>query len=309
MHPIFFEQVRLLVSVLPIVAKEQCFALKGGTAINLFFRDMPRLSVDIDLAYLPIQNREESLENIDLALKSIDERIQNVISGIQVTQSFLQGTDKCIRLTLRRGNIQIKIEVTPVLRGSVHTAIEMRFSPAAADAFGFVKMQLLSFEDLYGGKLCAALDRQHPRDLFDVLLLLEKEGIGTKLKNTFLVYLLSHNRPIAEILNPRLKDIEELYEKEFKGMTRNEVTVKQLIETRKKMIDTIYSLLDEKDLEFLRSFKAGKPAWDLFAFPEAAKLPAIRWKLHNILKMSKKKQKMAQEKLENVLNLIARTNK
>jgi predicted nucleotidyltransferase component of viral defense system len=309
MHPIFFEQVRLLVSVLPIVAKEQCFALKGGTAINLFFRDMPRLSVDIDLAYLPIQKREESLENIDLALKSIDERIQNVISGIQVTQSFLQGTDKCIRLTLRRGNIQIKIEVTPVLRGSVHTAIEMGFFPAAADAFGFVKMQLLSFEDLYGGKLCAALDRQHPRDLFDVLLLLEKEGIGTKLKNTFLVYLLSHNRPIAEILNPRLKDIEELYEKEFKGMTRNEVTVKQLIETRKKMIDTIYFLLDEKDLEFLRSFKAGKPAWDLFAFPEAAKLPAVRWKLHNILKMSKKKQKMAQEKLENVLNLIARTNK
>jgi len=309
MHPIFFEQVRLLVSVLPIVAKEQCFALKGGTAINLFFRDMPRLSVDIDLAYLPIQNREESLENIDLALKSIDERIQNVISGIQVTQSFLQGTDKCIRLTLRRGNIQIKIEVTPVLRGSVHTAIEMGFSPAAADAFGFVKMQLLSFEDLYGGKLCAALDRQHPRDLFDVLLLLEKEGIGTKLKNTFLVYLLSHNRPISEMLNPRLKDIEELYEKEFKGMTRNEVTVKQLTQTRERLIDTIHSLLDEKDLEFLRSFKAGEPAWDLFAFPEAAKLPAVRWKLHNILKMPKKKRKMAQEKLENVLNLIARTNK
>jgi predicted nucleotidyltransferase component of viral defense system len=309
MHPIFFEQVRLLISVLPIVAKEQCFALKGGTAINLFFRDMPRLSVDIDLAYLPIQNREESLENIDLAFKRIDEHIQKAIPGIQVTQSFLQGSDKCIRLTLRHGNTQVKIEVTPVLRGSVHPATKMRLSPVAAETFGYVTMQLLSFEDLYGGKLCAALDRQHPRDLFDVLLLLKKEGIGTELKNTFLVYLLSHNRPMAEILNPRLKDIKELYEKEFKGMTRNEVTVKQLIEIRDRLINTIYSLLDEKDLEFLHSFKAGEPAWNLFAFPKAAKLPAVRWKLYNIMKMSKRKRKMAQEKLENVLNLIARTNK
>ncbi len=309
MHSIFFEQVRLLVSVLPIVAKEQCFALKGGTAINLFFRNMPRLSVDIDLSYLPVQNREESLKNIDLALKRIDKHIQKTISEIQVTQSFLQGTDKCIRLTLRRGNIQIKIEVTPVLRGSVHTPIKMGLSSVAAETFGYVRMQLLSFEDLYGGKLCAALDRQHPRDLFDVLFLLEKEGIGIELKNTFLVYLLSHNRPMAEILNPRLKDIEGLYEKEFKGMTRSEVTVKQLIQTRERLINTIYSLLDEKDLEFLRSFKAGEPAWDLFAFPEASGLPAVRWKLHNILKMPKKKRKTAQEKFEGVLNLIAKTNK
>ncbi len=47
----FTEQVRLLVALLPRVAKQECFALKGGTAINMFLRDMPRLSVDIDLAY------------------------------------------------------------------------------------------------------------------------------------------------------------------------------------------------------------------------------------------------------------------
>jgi hypothetical protein len=46
-----------LIRVLPSIAEEACFALKGGTAINLFVRDMPRLSVDIDLTYLPVQPR------------------------------------------------------------------------------------------------------------------------------------------------------------------------------------------------------------------------------------------------------------
>ena len=309
MYPIFFEQVSLLVRVLPIISKEKCFALKGGTAINLFIRDMPRLSVDIDLAYLPIQDRNESLKNINMALNKISKHIQYTIPNIQITPSFLQNSNKCIRLTLRQKNIQIKIEVTPVLRGSVHAPIEREISPSAMKDFGYVKMQLLSFEDLYGGKLCATLDRQHPRDLFDISLLLKNEGIGTKLKNTFLVYLLSHHRPIAEILNPKWKNIEELYEKEFKGMTRDEVSLKELIETREKLIKIIYSLLDEKDLKFLSTFKSGKPIWNLFAFPKAANLPAIRWKLYNIMKMSQKKRKTAQEKLEEVLNLIAKTNK
>ena len=65
MHSLFSEQVKLLVHVLPHVTKEECFALKGGTAINLFIRDLPRLSVDIDLAYIPLQDREKSLIAID----------------------------------------------------------------------------------------------------------------------------------------------------------------------------------------------------------------------------------------------------
>jgi hypothetical protein len=51
----FYRQVVLLIELLPLVARERCFALKGGTAINLFVRDLPRLSVDIDLTYLPIK--------------------------------------------------------------------------------------------------------------------------------------------------------------------------------------------------------------------------------------------------------------
>ena len=73
-------QVTLLVRTLPFVAEETCFALKGGTAINLFVRDLPRLSVDIDLTCLPVASREESLADIDAGLLRIAGRIEASIA-------------------------------------------------------------------------------------------------------------------------------------------------------------------------------------------------------------------------------------
>lgn len=65
-------QVSLLIKIVPLVAKETVFALKGGTAINLFLRNMPRLSVDIDLTYLPVKDRASAR-----ALRSVPEGIQD----------------------------------------------------------------------------------------------------------------------------------------------------------------------------------------------------------------------------------------
>jgi len=65
----YYQQVVLLLDVLPIVGQETCFALKGGTAINLFVRNLPRLSVDIDLTYLPVQDRTTSLREVGSALE------------------------------------------------------------------------------------------------------------------------------------------------------------------------------------------------------------------------------------------------
>ena len=297
----FSNQVRLLVSVLPFVAKEKCFALKGGTALNLFIRDMPRLSVDIDLAYLPVQDRDISLQEIDEAMKRIKAEILLVFKGAEVSQSFLPSTDKCIRLTVKYNGTQIKIEVTPVLRGSINPSVMKDISSNTEAEYGSVSMQLLSFEDLYGGKICAALDRQHPRDLFDVYYLLQNEGISETLKNTFIVYLLSHPRPIAELLEPRLKDIKALYEKEFVGMTMESVSLETLTQTRLDLIEQIHKKLSDDDKTFILSVKTGTLKWELFAYPEAQNLPAIKWKLHNLSKMSKEKRKVATLKLEKIL--------
>ena len=302
MLKIYSDQVYLLISVLPHVAKEPCFALKGGTAINLFVRNMPRLSVDIDLAYLPIEDRDTSLKDIDSALNRIEENILKAIPGSSVNKSNLSGTDYCIRLVIQRDDVAVKLEVTPVLRGSVHPAEEKELSENAEKEFGYVRIHLLSFDDLYAGKICATLDRQHPRDLFDVHSLLKNEGISEKLKNTFLVYLISHNRPMAELLDPRPQNISTLYESEFKGMTFEDISLENLYKTRDALVEIIHKELNQNDRKFLLSLKEGNPNWDLFAYPEAALLPAVRWKLHNLNKMNAEKKKEALSKLKDVLS-------
>ncbi len=302
MNNLFSNQVRLLISVLPFVAEEKCFALKGGTAINLFIRDMPRLSVDIDLAYLPVQDRQTSLIEIDKAMERIKLKIISAFREVEISQSYLPSTKKCIRLTIKYNNTQIKIEVTPVLRGSINEPIIKTVSSKTEAIYGSVSMQLLSFEDLYGGKICAALDRQHPRDLFDIYYLLENEGINEALKNTFIVYLLSHPRPISEILEPRIKDIKALYEKEFLGMTLEDVSLETLTKVRLDLIKKINEKFSDNDRTFLLSVKEGNPKWELFAYPESQNLPAIKWKLYNLSQMSNKKRFAATKKLENILN-------
>jgi predicted nucleotidyltransferase component of viral defense system len=187
-------QVALLLRTMPYVAAEDCFALKGGTAINLFVRDLPRLSVDIDLTYLPIEPRAASLTAINAAMTHIADLIRGGIPGSRITTG--QTEDAITRLTVRADHVQIKIEVTPVLRGTVYPPELRSVSPAVEDAFGFAEMKVVSFADLYAGKIVAALDRQHPRDLFDVRDLLANEGIGDELRRAFVVYFLSHGRPM-----------------------------------------------------------------------------------------------------------------
>jgi predicted nucleotidyltransferase component of viral defense system len=300
-NPTFSNQVQLLVNVLPSVATQSCFALKGGTALNLFVRDLPRLSVDIDLVYLPIADRESSLVGIDKALENITAEIIRTIPNAKVNASLVHGTDKRIKLLVSRNGVSIKVEVTPVLRGSVYESELRETAPRVQAEFGYAQMQLLSFEDLYAGKLCAALDRQHPRDLYDVKFLLENEGISEKLKDAFIVYLLGHPRPMSEVIKPRLKDIEAIYHSEFKGMTIDDVSLESLLETRNEMITKLHSALTEKDKQFLLAVKRGEADWSNFAIPEAEKLPAVKWKLHNLAIMKTSKREEAVKSLEQAI--------
>jgi hypothetical protein len=154
--------------------------------------------------------------------------------------------------------------------------------PAAEERFGFAEIQVVSFADLYAGKMVAALDRQHPRDLFDVQLLLENEGINDVLFQTFLAYILSHNRPAHEVLQPRLKDIRQAFDQEFVGMTTDETSLDALISAREQLVSEIRSHLGERSKQFLLSFHELKPDWALLGTPEISNLPAIRWKLMNL---------------------------
>jgi len=296
----FFKQVELLIAALPLVAKQECFALKGGTAINLFVRDLPRLSVDIDLAYLPLKDRDTSLAEIDSALKSIAADIEKKLSS-QVTRAVLKGTGKVIKLIVTRNGSIIKIEISPVLRGSVFESRLKNISLRAEEYFGYVEAPILSYDDLYAGKLCAALDRQHPRDIFDIKLLLEDTGITESLKNAFLVYLIGHSRPMAELLEPNFIDLQDSFTAEFEGMTFESVSLKELEETRVRLVEEIRKALDDKDKNFLLSVKKGEPEWNLLSIEHARELPSVKWKLYNISRMNKDKGQEAYEKLRDIL--------
>jgi predicted nucleotidyltransferase component of viral defense system len=192
--------------VLPHVAKEKIFALKGGTAINLFVRDMPRLSVDIDLTYLPLDSRTEALQNIQDGLKRIKTNLKKNISGIKVQSVQLnKGTD--VKLNCQSNNAQIKIEVNTITRGNVFPTQLLQVADSVQDEFEkFAAAQIVSMSELYGGKICAAIDRQHPRDIFDVKLLLENEGLTDDIWQGFQIGLISHYKPINKLLSPILKD-------------------------------------------------------------------------------------------------------
>jgi predicted nucleotidyltransferase component of viral defense system len=293
-------QVALLVRILPLVAEESCFALKGGTAINLFVRDMPRLSVDIDLTYVPVAPRAESLAAINAAMKRIVVRVQKAIPDAKITESTLEGA--ITRLTVRQGGVQTKIEVTPVLRGCVYEPQTLAVSDAVESAFGFAEMPVVSFADLYAGKIVAALDRQHPRDLFDVRDLLANEGIDDSLRKAFIVYLLSHDRPMSEVLAPTRKDISAEFLRGFEGMTEEPVARDELIAAREALIAEIVGQMPDSHRKFLVSFERGEPDWALLDVPGAAELPAVKWRQLNLDKLPAKKRAELVEALERVLS-------
>lgn len=278
-------QVRLLVRLLPLVAEERCFALKGGTAINLFIRNLPRLSVDIDLVYLPLQQRVQALADIDAAMKRIEARICRIIPDARVSPTAKEAA--VLRLTVRDGNrAQVKIEVSPVLRGVVY---EPELHPVCAtieDIFGFAEVPLVSFADLYAGKLMAALDRQHPRDLFDVRDLFMNEGLDDDLRQAFLVYLISHDRPMWEVLSCHHKPLAETFRNHFEGMTESLVTLTDLDETRETLFASLVKGMPERHKAFLLGFESGEPDWSLLDIPpHTPDLPAVRWRQMNLDKL------------------------
>ncbi len=220
--PKFRKQVELLLDVLPFIAQEEVFALKGGTAINLFDRNMPRLSVDIDLVYTKLNDRRIALQDItDIAEEEFER---------------------------------------------------------------FVSMQIFSREELYGGKICAALDRQHPRDLFDIFHLL-RDGLTDDIRAGFILMLLSHPRPMHELLSPNMHDMHEVFTKQFTGMSTFPFSYAMFESTRKQLVDTLSKTLTKTEKAFLLSFKTGIPDWKLFPISGIDKLPAIQWKLLNIKKL------------------------
>ena len=289
--------ISLLLEVLHIVSKAEVFALKGGTAINFFFLDYPRVSVDIDLHYLLLNEREEALRDISRNMEIIKSKVEKNLSGTKV--SIDQGTGK---VWVRNGNILVKLEINYVVRGTLLPPVRMSLCSSLKEEFAMsMRVNCVAKEELYAGKFCAALKRQHPRDMFDTLLFFERGGELTgETVDAFVVYLISDRKPIHEILNPRIKDIRRTYDDHFAGMAKTEISIERLCEMQTLLPGKILDALTERHRTFLTGFNRGEPDWNLLPFPGAKNLPAVRWKQVNLNRMDAGKRKEATQKLEQV---------
>ncbi|MDI6722622.1 MAG: nucleotidyl transferase AbiEii/AbiGii toxin family protein [Candidatus Aenigmarchaeota archaeon] len=298
---IYYRQAKLLLRILPIIGHYPVFALKGGTAINFFIRDMPRLSVDIDLTYVQVDERETALASIHSTLNDISSDIKRLIPDAVVMP---RNSGKIISgLSVRADGCSVKIEPNLILRGTVYEPVVMTVKSHVQKMFELtVDSKVLSLADIYGGKICAALDRQHPRDLFDIKLLLDNEGITDDIRKSFIVHLISHDRPMAELLRPHYQDIKKVFENEFDGMTFVKVSMRELEEARDVLVQKIHKGLTDKEKNFIISVKKGMPEWDLLGLRGVDLLPAVQWKLLNISRMGKAKQNTALKKLEKALS-------
>jgi hypothetical protein len=267
---------------------EPVFALKGGTAINLFEWDLPRLSVDIDLTYLPNHDRQESLEAIGDALARIGAEIERRLAPTHVVQTRQGREGMEVKLNCQRARTHVKIEVNPSLRGHLFPTRDLACSKRVQDQFeAFVEARCVSHGELFGGKICAALDRQHPRDLFDVKRLLDQEGLTDEVRMGAIAAFVSHGRPIAELVAPSRKDQSDTFKSQFEGMPFEPFTYRDHKETLERLVAWLHAALTPADRNFLHSFEAGEPDWSLFPVAALSELPAPQFKLFNIRKFRK----------------------
>lgn len=288
MDRVYADTVRLLLDVTPAVFANDIFGMKGGTAINLFLQNMPRLSVDIDVVYLPLETaRDEALKTIHEELAAIANRVESLGIQTRLIGSRDLGDTKLI---VDNGSSQVKIEVNVVFRGTVLPVERQPLTQLASDMFGTdIEAPILARDELYAGKIVAALDRQHPRDLFDVWMLYASGGLSQTMIECFVIYLAGHNRPPHEVLFGNDKNIDAEYQQAFVGMTKLDCSLGTLLDTRDQLRLDLFNRLTDKHQRFLAGLVQLEPDWSLLECNHAAQLPALRWKLSNLAAFREKR--------------------
>jgi hypothetical protein len=280
----YIELVRLLIKAAPAVLEEGPFALKGGTALNLFLNDLPRLSVDLDLVFIDrTLPRETALRAIAESLATAREKLSRLRIEAEVVPS--KSGEEC-KLFIRHGAGFLKVEVNHVFRGTVRPVETREMVPFAREFFATgIEVRTLAPAELYGSKLVAAMVRQHPRDLFDVHRLYEAGGLTPDIVDCFVCYLAGHNRPVHEVLFSRPADIAVAFSNEFAGMAREPVSFDELLETRERLQSELPAALTSAHRRFLASLVEAEPDWSVAPCPYLSEMPAVRWKLEHLKKL------------------------
>ena len=286
----YLKKVELLLKILPFVTDEECFAIHGGTAINLFVKNLYRLSVDVDVTYIPLEDRSASIQHIDEALLRIADRVRHRFPDARVKPRL----DIC-KITCESRGCQVKIEVNQTKRGLVcGEAALLPLCEKAQSLFGVeVDARIVSMPQLYGGKISAALSRQHPRDLFDIK---QMDIPLTDVKSGLIFCLLGSDRPIHESFAPSLIDQHEAMERQFSGMSEMPFSYDDFEATRAKLVRDVNSVMTEEDRRFLIAFEELSLDWESSPYPSFRDYPSVKWKIQNLQRLkSSNPQKLKAE--------------
>ena len=288
MNNAYTATVRQLLDIAPVVFESPNFAIKGGTALNLFLHDLPRLSVDIDVVFTDhTLDRATALQAISSELRVISQKLEAMGYEVLLHRNSANNESK---LKVLGPLAEVKVEVNEVFRGTLLPLQQRPLSPATEEEFAqAVTLPLLATAELYGSKLVAAMDRQHPRDLFDVHVLYNDTGLTPEIVDCFVAYLAGHNRPVHEVLKPRLHPLEATFANQFDGMTREEISLDTLEQVRERLVQDLPRALTDQHRTFLLSLVQNQPRWDCMPFIHLQELPAIRWKLQNLAKLKSAK--------------------
>lgn len=292
MNQSYIDTVRLLLAIAPAVFASGRFAMKGGTALNLFVQEMPRLSVDIDLVFVDHRpDRQAALHAIAQELATMRAALARKSKRYRAQLSANAEGDE-VKLVVSNDLAQVKIEVNFVFRGTA-LAVETRSLVSTAQEMFTTDLAVpvLATAELHGSKLVAAMDRQHPRDIFDVMHMLDHFGWQESFVDCFVAYLAGHNRPVHEVLFPKTKPLEPAFTNEFAGMTRDTVELDTLMQMQARLIKELPKQLTPAHRDFLMSLVQGEPAWELMPMQHLRELPALKWKLMNLAKLKKSSAK------------------
>ena len=286
MEKSYVDTVRLMLEVAPEVFASGRVAMKGGTALNFFVQDLPRLSVDIDVVFVPHQTpRDTALAEIANELSALQTRINR--RGIRAELTSSKTGDET-KLFVRRDRIEVKIEINHVFRGTLLPVETRSLTKTASDLFTTaLAVPTLAVAELYGSKLVAAMDRQHPRDLFDVHGMFQRFGLTPEIVECFVGYIAGHNRPVHEVLGSRDIDLARPFDNEFAGMEREPVSLRVLEEARIRLRRELAVALTADHKRFLIGLVAGQPPWEAMQCRHLAELPAIQWKLQNLARLKR----------------------
>ena len=297
MNSEYARKVEILLRMIPLVTEEGVFAVHGGTAINLFVRNLPRYSVDIDLTYIPLEDRTSSLAHINGHLQTIAQKARKSFPGVHIVEK-----PETSKLLCEYRGRQIKIEVNQTKRGVIGgDVVRKAVCDKAQDEFGlYCEATIVPMTQLYGGKIAAALSRQHPRDLFDVKYM---EYPFEQTREGLLFCLLGSDRPIHESFALSLIDQHDALVNQFDGMSDIPFTYEEFEQTRDELTRKVDALLTPEDKSFLLSFESSEPDWEHFEFGYFQDYPSVKWKLQNLLKLkSQNPTKLKEEvsKLERI---------